>query len=155
ESQLIHWIQFVLGRTLTECSRRLTKVSSFSALCTRRRALTFAPCTSKAGALSASTAMAGDTETTPIISVIASIQPNVVASIVSSVLKDGGQDDGMLERFQFSVEPDDDVDWAPSNVEVTPELEAAVNDIFRAMDSFAVIRDTIGKMNMVALGRIV
>jgi Protein of unknown function (DUF3987) len=69
------------------------------------------------------------------LSLYGAIQNDVLQAVVLMASKDGGQRDGLLERFQFAVCPDDDIDWAPNDVSLSAEVVHRVTGIFRAIDN--------------------
>ena len=69
------------------------------------------------------------------LSMLGSIQPGPLSSLIASAAKGGGGDDGMVQRFQLLVYPDSIGKWR--NVDRLPDTDAKkkVDRVFRHLDA--------------------
>lgn len=69
--------------------------------------------------------------TGPCVSVIGTIQPGCLADIVAGAEKGGAGDDGLLQRFQMAVYPDQRKDWRYVDTIPDRDVSDAVKDVFK------------------------
>lgn len=67
------------------------------------------------------------------LSIFGGIQPGPLSTYVAQLYSSGNWDDGFLQRFQVAVWPDP-VPWTPLQKPVDPELDHAIQQIFKWLD---------------------
>lgn len=75
------------------------------------------------------------------LSMLGSIQPGPLSHLIAQAVKGGGGDDGMVQRFQLMVYPDNSNQW--KNVDRKPDQNAVdrVHDLFKRLDVMLLSND--------------
>ncbi len=76
-----------------------------------------------------------------IISIIGGIQPGVIGAYVDDALAEGGNDDGLIQRFQLMVYPDLNPEWVDIDRIPSEEAKANVENVIMQLHKLEVPED--------------